>query len=197
MRAATFDDWAMVGRVVGTAFADDPVSRWTLGTPAAIAHTFSVLAREVYLRRGGGVTAGERGGALWLGPGGSKDLPMVQQARLAIDLVRFGGLRRVTRALAVDAMLRRHRPATPHYYLFAIGVSASARGQGLGAEMIAAMTAQADHEGVACWLENTNPRNEPLYRRMGFDVVSTFAPAPGCPPVSTMQRAACRRSRAD
>lgn len=188
MRPANHEDWAVVGRVVGEAFADDPVSRWTLGTPVAIVRTFTVLAREVYLRRGGGVTAGEQGGAMWLRPGGSKVLPWVSQASLALDLVRESGLGSVSRALAVDAVLRRHRPQTPHYYLFAIGVSASARGRGLGASMIAAMTAEADREGVDCWLENTNPRNESLYRRMGFEVVDTFAPVRGCPPVSTMRR---------
>lgn len=188
MRLATREDAAQVGRVIGEAFAEDPVSLWTLGSPDAIVRTFGVLAEHVYLARGGGATADTRGGAMWLGPGGSKALPLRPELQLAGELLRLGGLRPVLRALAVDAVLRWHRPSTPHYYLFAVGVSASGRGQGLGAAMIGLMTAQADRDGLPCWLENTNPRNAPLYERLGFEAVATFSPVPGCPVVTTMRR---------
>jgi GNAT superfamily N-acetyltransferase len=195
-RLATGDDWRSVGAVVGRAFADDPVSQWTLGTAEAIEHVFTVLCRDVYLARGGGATADARGGAMWLRPGGSKSLPWLGQATLAVDLLRGPGVRQVLRALAVDAAMQRRRPTTAHCYLFAVGVGAEGRGQGLGGAMIGLMTAQADRDGVPCWLENTNPRNEPLYRRLGFAPVETFSPAPGCPPVTTMQRAPSPSARA-
>ena len=58
--------------------------------------------------------------------------------------------------------------------------------------LIGQMTAAADRDGVECWLENTNPRNASLYRRMGFEAVETFTPAPGAPPISTMRRPRAR-----
>lgn len=191
MATATWSDWAALGRTVGTAFADDPVSRWALGTPAAIVQTFQVLAREVYLRRGGGVIAAD-GGAMWLGPGGEKSLPCGAQSRLALALVRESGPGSVLRALRVEASVARRRPVTPHYDLFAVGVLPGGRGCGLGSALIGQMTAAADRDGVECWLENTNSRNVSLYRRMGFEAVETFTPAPGAPPISTMRRPRAR-----
>lgn len=188
LRPARPDEWRTLGRVLGDAFADDPVSRWTLGTPAAIAATFGALGRHVYLPRGACTLAGDAGAAMWLRPGGSKTIPVVATAALAIQLLRLSGAARIGRGLAVDAAMRDRRPTTPHFYLFAVGLRPDARGQGLGRALIGEMTVEADARGLPCWLENSNPRNETLYRGLGFEPVETFAPAPGCPPLTTMRR---------
>jgi ribosomal protein S18 acetylase RimI-like enzyme len=86
--------------------------------------------------------------------------------------------------------MRAKRPGQDHFYLFAVGVLPHGRGQGLGRALIRQMTDEADALGLTCWLENTNPRNEALYRSLGFEAVETFEPVPGCPPLTTMRRPA-------
>lgn len=189
IRAALQADWAELGHIVGSAFAHDPVSNWTLGGSAAITTAFTALGRHIYLPRGLCHLAPGQGGTMWLGPGGSKDLPLLPQLQLITRLVRMSGIGVVSRALAVDAAMKRRRLAAPHYYLFAVGVLPAARGQGLARRLIGELLARADAEGLPAWLENSNPRNESLYRGLGFTPVETFEAAPGCPPLTTMQRA--------
>lgn len=55
------------------------------------------------------------------------------------------------------------------YYLVYIGTKQSARGQGLARRLIADMTARADREGKACYLESSNIRNLRLYESLGFE----------------------------
>jgi GNAT superfamily N-acetyltransferase len=188
LRAARSDECRALGRIIGAAFADDPVSLWTLGSPAAIETTFVALCRHVYMPRGACTFAGDVGGAMWLRPGGSKRLPILAQAALALELVRLTGARSVRRAIAVDAAMRARRPVDAHFYLFAVGVLSTGRGKGIGRALITQVTAEADAMGLPCWLENSNPRNESLYRGLGFEVIETCAPAPGCPPLTTMRR---------
>lgn len=192
-RRAGAEDWRALGRLIGGAFAEDPVSRWTLGAPETIAAVFTALGRHVYLPRGICLIVDGGGGTMWLGPGGSKAMPVLAELALVARLIGAGGPGAVGRALAVDRAMRRRRPADPHFYLFAVGVAAEARGAGLGRRLIAATLADADRAGLPAWLENSNPRNESLYRGLGFVPVETFAPAPGAPPLTTMQRPAARR----
>lgn len=184
-RPTALHEWRQLGRVVGLAFAEDPVSLWTLGSPQAIEATFSLLARKVYLPRGICHHVPGIGGSMWLHPGGSKSLPILAQLQLLPHLSGFAGLKR---ALAVDKAMQMRRPREPHYYLFAVGVLPEWRGQGLARKILAPMFERADREQLPCWLENSNPRNESLYRGMGYVPVETFEAAPGCPPIATMMR---------
>lgn len=191
LRFAERGEWKTMGHVLGSAFENDPVSRWTLGGPMAVLATYTALSREVYLARGFGCFASDLGGAVWLGPGTSKLMPWSAQLRLAWQLIRLSGPDSVSRSLRVDEAMRSKRPADPHFYLFAVGVLPEGRGRGLARALIQRMTDQADALGLPCWLENTNPLNEPLYCGLGFEAVETFSPAPGCPPLTTMLRPPC------
>lgn len=177
------------GEVIGAAFAEDPVSVWTLRSPAAIIATFAALARHVYLPRGACMLAGEDGGALWFDRNRSKQLPPLAELALALRLSGLAGPQAVARAIAVDKAMTRRRPKEAHHYLFAVGVRPHARGRGLAHALLAPMMRSADEAGAACWLENTNPRNDSFYRGLGFEAVETFAPAADCPRVTTMRRA--------
>ncbi|QXQ05873.1 GNAT family N-acetyltransferase [Sphingosinicellaceae bacterium] len=183
-------DWEPLGRVIGSAFAADPVSLWTLGSAAMIVSTFQALARYVYLPRGRCFLAGENGGTMWLEPGRSKELPLGATLAVAAKMLGRSGLGSVRRALAVDAAMKQHRPVAPHLYLFAVGVAPGARGQGLGQALLAPVLAECDATGTDCYLENSNPRNTSFYAGQGFVPGPTFIPAPGCPPLMPMWRPA-------
>ena len=185
---AQASDWQRLGAVVGQAFVEDPVSLWTLGNAEMIVQTFQALARHVYLPRGRCFLAGEAGGTMWLDPGRSKGLPLGATLVVAARMLARSGLKSVGRALAVDEAMKRHRPAAPHLYLFAVGVAPSARGEGLGRGLMAPLLAECDAAGTACYLENSNPRNTSFYAGQGFVPGPSFVPAPGCPPLMPMWR---------
>ena len=187
---AASTDWQRLGAVIGSAFTEDPVSLWTLGSPDMIVSTFRALARHVYVRRGRCFLAGDDGGTMWLDPGRSKELPLGATLAVAARMLGRSGLGSVRRALAVDAAMKQHRPAAPHLYLFAVGVVPGARGRGLGQALLAPMLAECDAAGTDCYLENSNPRNTSFYAGQGFVPGPTFIPGEGCPPLMPMWREA-------
>lgn len=195
MRNIAADEQCLLGSVLGQAFADDPIARWSLKTPAAITATYTMLCQQVYFPRGTCILAknqvGPLGGAMWLQPRGRKDIAIAAQLSHAATLFRESGGRSIAKALLVNCIMDRHRPDEDHFYLFALGVLPQGRGRGIAREMVTRMTDAADAQRLPCWLENSNPRNEALYRAMGFTPIETFAPAPGCPPMTTMLRHPC------
>jgi ribosomal protein S18 acetylase RimI-like enzyme len=84
-------------------------------------------------------------------------------------------------------------PHEPHWYLPWIGVVPDARGQGLGAMLLARGLARADADGVGTYLEATNRRNMALYARHGFEVTGVVQ-SPGYPEVIAMWRPPARRT---
>lgn len=177
-----------LGAIIGESFSDDPVARWTLKTPHAISATYTVLCQQVYFPRGACTMVDAMGGAMWLRPLGCKDMSLWAQLSHAARLFKLAGARSIARALVVDAIMKKKRPKEEHFYLFALGVLPQRRGRGIARALITHMTDEADQASLPCWLENSNPRNESLYRGMGFEPVETFSPAPGCPPMTTMLR---------
>ncbi|RDL30676.1 Acetyltransferase [Venustampulla echinocandica] len=55
------------------------------------------------------------------------------------------------------------------YYLVYLGSKPSSRGKGYARKLIECMTAQADLEGRATYLESSAEANLPYYKRFGFD----------------------------
>jgi len=192
VQIASAADATALGRCIGESFATDPVSRWTFGGPAAIVAAYTLLAERLYVPSGHATMVAECGGALWLAPNQSKSLSFTNTFVMATLLAQAGELRNVPRSALVDRAMRARRPKTPHHYLFAIGVLPEARGRGIASTLIRHTLAIADRDGVPAYLENTNPRNTPLYERFGFRAGEAFSPAPGCPPLVPMWREPAR-----
>lgn len=188
VRRAAAPDATALGRCIGAAFARDPVSRWTFGSPAAIEAAYQLMAERLYVPAGHS-TVIEGGGALWLGPGQPKPLTLLDRFAMGRALTTLAGPRHPWRAIRVDRAMRARRPRTPHAYLFAIGVLPEARGRGVGRALLDHTLRLADRQGLPCYLENTNPVNTPIYTRFGFRAEAPFEPAPGCPPLVPMWRA--------
>lgn len=188
IRAAERHEWRELGDLVGTAFAADPVTSWTLGHPDLIRATFRILARDLYLRRGCGWFVGSVGGAMWLDPHMPRALPIASTLVLAARILTRVGPGAIRRAMRVDAAFGARRPPRPHAYLFAVGLLPDARGQGWGRRLLSPHLQRLDAAGLPAWLENTHPDNHGFYRSLGFVAQETFHPAPGAPPVTTMLR---------
>ncbi|MFN3590648.1 MAG: GNAT family N-acetyltransferase [Thermaurantiacus sp.] len=152
-----------------TAFAADPVARWTLPDPATYLAMFPLGIAHMgggALTAGGAFASGDmRAVALWLPPGTSPDMEGLGRA------FAEAGVEGPEDAPAFFEEMGAAQPREPHWYLPFIGVDPAAQGRGLGSLLMKAALAEVDAAGLPAYLESTNPRNVPLYERLGFRVV--------------------------
>ena len=188
LHRAGIADSALLGDITAHAFRDDPVNDWIFGSEAAMRPTFRTLARHVYTQRGYCCLAGDDAAAMWLGPGGNKELPVHAVPGLAASLLLTGGPRTVMRTLAADATLARHKPHTPYVYLFSIAVPPGRQGQGLGRRLMLPVLTACDRARHPAYLESSNPANHGFYASLGFETVGEIRIAPDAPPLEAMWR---------
>ena len=63
-----------------------------------------------------------------------------------------------------------HPKEPAHCYLRVIGCEPDRQGQGVGSRLMQPMLEQCDARGMPAYLESSNEKNVPLYRRHGFEV---------------------------
>src|SRR5439155_1445122 len=115
---------------------------------------------------------GVHGVAAWLPPGAYPP-SVARQLRQLPGLVRIASLapRRLRFLFASLGELVRVHPKEEHWYLALLAVDPFRQGQGVGRKLIAPALAQADADGLSCYLETTKVSNVAWYRGAGFDVV--------------------------
>lgn len=184
-------DWRELAAITADAFRDDPVNRWLFGNPRAILSAFRVLARDIYSNRGICHMAGQHGATMWFdnrSVNTNDALSGWAQMSLAIGQLRHGSPGSLKRAIKAGELMAHHHPSEPHMYLFTIGTRSSARGTGLGKALLAPVLAACDRQGIACYLENSNPVNHSYYALHGFETREIFACGEGGPPLEGMWR---------
>ncbi len=187
LREAGPADVDQIADILAQAFEHDPVMNWTFGPSVNFTSVFRELARGIYLKRGFGHVVDNAAATLWLPAGESTTPPLGTELRLLFQLFG-GGLATLRRAFGVGKVMEQHHPETEHYYLFAVGVLPSARGQGLGGRLIREGLKKADADNIPAYLENSNPTNTPLYERLGFEAVAPLPLGGDAPPLLGMQR---------
>lgn len=133
---------------------------------------YALLFGECY------TTSGKQGVALWLLPGSTAmTLGRMHKAGMLSAPFRMGlgAFGRFMDFAAHTDKLHKAAAPMPHYYLFALGVSPSAQGSGVGGLLVGEMLERIDRERVPVYLETQNQRNLGLYRRSGFDVMAEAA----------------------
>lgn len=170
------------------AFQDDPVARYIFRSgerlPASLTNFYALLLRlqctDWALNT---VSPDGRGSALWQRDGGRgsrqragftplQQLLFVPHApglvgwspRALLRLLRLGDV--------VDHAHARACKGRPHLYLAVLGVDPLLQGRGYATALVAPRLAQADAEGLLCYLESSKAANVPIYERMGFKVVA-------------------------
>lgn len=129
--------------------------------------------------------------AVWLPP--SRTVPSLG------DLLRAGfalgpfamGFREfglLIRSMALLDRMHKQAEPLPHYYLNALGVEPSRQRQGLGSQVIRPILAQADAEGLRCYLETDKAEDVAFYEKHGFEVRLEFRLPPDGPVGWTMSR---------
>ena len=166
------------------AFSTDPCLRYLLWSPDAFFRGFRPFATGM---GGAGVEAGAAwladdgaAAALWLPPGVTSD----REAMMAV----IGELAREEKLPVlgeVGETMAQYHPQEPHWYLAMIGVDPARQGRGYGSAILKQSLRRCDEDGVAAYLESSNPKNVPLYERHGFEVMGFVQPGdfPGIHPM--------------
>lgn len=173
-------------RILAAAFADDPVINWSCNYPPALDPFFQFTLPVFIPHQLTYLDEQRRGAAAWLGPNQSLKWPVTLSS--VVKVLKLGGLTGVYRMLLSGAKTERYHPKTPHYYLFAIGVTPGNKGQGLGSALIAHLLKQCDIEGMPAYLENSREENLAFYEGHGFKVLQQIRFASSAPPVWLMWR---------
>lgn len=172
IRTAGRPDLDRVVDLLSAAFAGDPVVRWVIGAdrvnPARRRAFFRTLVGLHSLPLGG-CDLTEHGAAVWVPPG-QPEPSQWQELRQLPGLVRAFGSR-LRAGAEIDALMRSHRPAEPHWYLQFVGVEPGQTGRGIGGALLAHRLAQVDAQSAPAYLESSLRTNVPLYQRHGFEVV--------------------------
>jgi GNAT superfamily N-acetyltransferase len=100
---------------------------------------------------------------------------------------------------AVPLVVRRRRAVAvasrgPTWHLAFLATDPSLRGHGLARMLLEHVLRRCDADGLAAWLETTDPVNPPLYRRFGFEVVGHVEDAAWLPGLWVMRREPAARS---
>lgn len=188
VRDAHSDDLDAVVDILGDAFEDDPVMRWVTPKTSYPKYAFG-LTLPFCLRQGHAYIAEDRSGAAaWLPPG------VVLESPVAPGVIWTGltvyGPRSLFRGLATLIQTQHRHPTEPHHYLFTIGARRSARGQGVGSALIRPGLARCDAEHMPAYLESSNAKNLPFYRKHGFSVIGELRLAMNGPMLWLMWREA-------
>ena len=172
IRDADSDDLDTLVETLSDSFSRDPIFTWVFPKPHFYPYFFRMLVRDVYLPRGiVHMGEGGRSAALWLPPEERfKIAPRLGLLKFGVKLMGEDGLRPVWRVLQQSSVFAKYQPREPHYYLQFIGCRHAEQGRGHGAALLEQGTRICDEHGMPAYLECSNERNLPLYRRHGFVV---------------------------
>lgn len=109
------------------------------------------------------------GAALWLPPNihfDEKAVVSTSQSTVSKEIQADG-------FAAFDQMAKYH-PAEPHWYLPVLGVDPSKQGKGLGSVLMRHVLSQCDRTNKLPYLESSNTKNIPFYKRHGYEVLGTI-----------------------
>ncbi len=189
VRQAVAADLPAVRRTLVSGFAEDPLYRWLYpdarSRPALMDEVFGFLLDAALPRDAVWVLDDLSAGAVWTPPGVDLVDAGTGTAYAAL-LDRQIGATRAGLAVAGMAACAAHEPTGPHAVLHNIAVRRDRQGTGAGSVLLGSLLAAAGGS-VLVHLDSSNPRNEPFYRRHGFEPVARTE-VPGGGPVMTAMR---------
>jgi GNAT superfamily N-acetyltransferase len=190
VRRVTKDDVKEISVALARAFDEDPVAIYIFPDAARRPHGlerfFRLQLGRTFLRRGEAYTTPDRqGGAFWLPPSSPK--PGLRELLAQIPMIPLLG-RRLVPTLRLISLMEAHHPKSAHYYLGTLGTDPAWQGKGIGSALLQPVLDRCDEEGLPAYLESSNERNLPFYRRHGFGVSSVIVAPDGGPRLWLMWR---------
>ena len=163
-------------------FAADPMARWVwpdssqyLRVMPQFVNAFGGRAFEYGTAY---ITEGAHAAALWLPPGVEPD-----EAEMGAVVEKSLRPQISEDIAAVQKGMAEHHPREPHWYLPLVAADPNWIGHGLGTSLMKHALRRCDEEGIAAYLESSNPRNISFYQRLGFRIVGEIQS--GSSPVMT------------
>jgi ribosomal protein S18 acetylase RimI-like enzyme len=188
VETAGIGDQSRLVAAIVLAFSADPAARWTYPAPENYLKHFPDLGRifgSKAFECGTAHFIGDvQAAALWLPPGVQPD-----EEALMAHFQRTVREQDQDTLFAVFEQMGHYHPDEPHWYLPLIGVDPAQQGKGYGSALLAHALRLCDEDGAPAYLESTNPKNIPLYRRHGFEVLGTIQVG-SSPPITPMLRRA-------
>ena len=171
--AATASDEASIIDVLVRANWEDPAARWVWPDSQQFLMHFPSFVRAFGGKAFGHGSAyyvdGYTGAALWLPPDVHPDEDTL------IDLLQRTVSGQIQKNIfEVFEQMGRYHPSEPHWYLPLMGVDPSQQGKGLGSALLQHILIQFDRDNKLAYLESSNPRNIPLYKRHGFELLGSI-----------------------
>ncbi len=188
VRIATAAERDAVLATLMLAFAGDPCTRYMFATPDAFVAGYLPFAAAMggaAIEHGAAWLAEDSAAAaLWLPPGVESDSEAMLEA-----LTPFVAPGRLPVLGEVGAAMAHFHPREAHWYLPLVGVDPLRQGRGLGSAILEASLRRCDADRLPAYLENSNPKNTPLYERFGFEAIGMIQPG-DFPPMQPMLRRA-------
>ena len=89
--------------------------------------------------------------------------------KLALGCIGIGNIKHV---LKRESVIKQHHPKEPFIHFWYLGVEPAEQGKGLGSAMIKKVLVDAVSQNKTVYLETSNPKNFPLYEKMGFEMLA-------------------------
>ena len=171
--AATASDEASIIDVLVRANWADPAARWVWPDSQQFLMYFPSFVRafggKAFAHGSAYYVDGYTGAALWLPP----DVHPDENALIAL-LQRTVSDQIQKDVFAVFEQMGRYHPNEPHWYLPLMGVDPSQQSKGFGSALLQHILIQFDRDNKLAYLESSNPKNIPLYKRHGFELLGTI-----------------------
>ena len=168
VRPAVPADEPLVIGVITLAFSTDPMARWAFPDPATYLAAMPAFARAFgcngFALGAAHLIEGGQGAAMWLPPGVQPDAETMNALT-----ERYVPRDQLDDMMKVFTQMESYHPSDDCWYLPMIGVDPSCQGRGYGSALLRYALPQCDRDGVAAYLESSNPRNISLYERHGFE----------------------------
>jgi len=186
IKTATASDQDHTIATVVLAFSADPMARWSYPDPHEYLRYFPDLVRALGGKAFEHGTAyyvdGFSGAALWLPP----DVHPPEDELIALAQ-RTVSEQNQEAVFSIFEQMGSYHPTEPHWYLPLIGVDPARQGNGYGSALMEYALIRCDRENEPAYLESSNPRNIPLYKRHGFELLGTIQVG-SSPPLFPMLR---------
>ncbi|MFL6502581.1 MAG: GNAT family N-acetyltransferase [Nitrososphaera sp.] len=171
--AATASDEAHIIDVLVRANWADPAARWVWPDPQQFLMHFPSFVRafggKAFAHRSAYYLDGYIGAALWLPPDVHPD-----ENELVTLVQRTVSEQIQNDIITVFEDMGCYHPIEPHWYLPLMGLDPSQQGKGFGSALLQHTLIQVDRDNRLAYLESSNPRNIPLYKRHGFELLGTI-----------------------
>jgi ribosomal protein S18 acetylase RimI-like enzyme len=171
--AATASYEASIIDVLVRANWEDPAARWVWPDSQQFLTHFPSFVRalggKAFAHGSAHYVDGYTGAALWLPP----DVHPDENALIAL-LERTVSEQIQKDFFPVLEQMGRFHPSEPHWYLPFVGVDPSQQGKGFGSALLQHILIQVDRDNMLAYLESSNPRNIPLYKRHGFELLGSI-----------------------